>query len=186
VVTGVDLAPPLVDKAREIESTTPEGIRYIRGDVSNVHWWDRQQFDGVVCNMALTDIDDLGAVLRTIWFVLRPGGWFNISLLHPPFLGSKEPTVTHSPVGRQIAATGLRAGGRPGRPASADIWERTIASCRPISMRSWAPGWSSLASPSRTQSCRGSSSSTAVDPNVADVGADAPIRHDGQFQTASI
>lgn len=41
----------------------------------------------MVCNMALMDIDDLDATVANICQVLRPDGWFNVSLLHPCFPG---------------------------------------------------------------------------------------------------
>jgi len=89
-VTGVELSEPLLEKARGIENREPRGIRYLYGDASTLGWWDNQPFDGVVCNMALMDIDDLDATVGTIGTVLRPGGWFNISLLHPCFPGEAK------------------------------------------------------------------------------------------------
>lgn len=86
-VTGVELARPLLERARAIERAAPHGISYLHGDASQLDWWDQQPFDGVVCNMALMDIDDLQGALDTVRSVLRPGGWFNISLLHPCFPG---------------------------------------------------------------------------------------------------
>ena len=47
--------------------------------------WDGEVFDGAVCNLALMDIDDLDGVMATAASVLRPGGWFGCSLLHPCF-----------------------------------------------------------------------------------------------------
>ena len=91
VVTGVELSEPLLELARAVESDQPQGIRYLYGDASTLTWWDHDFFDGVVCNMALMDIDDLGAAAATIRDVLRPGGWFNISLLHPCFPGEATP-----------------------------------------------------------------------------------------------
>ena len=89
-VTGVELARPLLDRAREVEHAAPHGISYLYGDASDLDWWDQQPFDGVVCNMALMDIDDLDGALGTIRSVLRPSGWFNISLLHPCFPGQQQ------------------------------------------------------------------------------------------------
>lgn len=91
VVTGVELSEPLLERARAIEAESPQGIRYVHGDASTLVWWDRRPFDGLVCNMALMDIDDLDATVGTIHTVLRPGGWFNISLLHPCFPGESPP-----------------------------------------------------------------------------------------------
>jgi ubiquinone/menaquinone biosynthesis C-methylase UbiE len=88
--TAVELAPALVQRARAREAGSPLGIRYLQGDVGTLDWWDGQAFDGVVCNMALMDIDDLDAALHTAYAVLRPGGWFNFSLLHPCFPGRAQ------------------------------------------------------------------------------------------------
>jgi ubiquinone/menaquinone biosynthesis C-methylase UbiE len=89
-VTGVELALPLLQRAQELERTTPQGITYLHGDASELDWWDDQPFDGAVCNMALMDIDDLDATLATMRAVLRPGGWFNLSLLHPCYPGEQH------------------------------------------------------------------------------------------------
>lgn len=89
-VTGVELSEPLLEQARTCEADQPRGIRYLHGDAATPTWWDGQSFDGVVCNMALMDIDDLDATAATIREVLRPGGWFNISLLHPCFPGESR------------------------------------------------------------------------------------------------
>jgi len=89
-VTGVELSGPLLDQARALEDRAPLGIRYLHGDASTVAWWDGRPFDGVVCNMALMDVDDLEAAVCTIHDVVRPGGWFNISLLHPCFPGQAQ------------------------------------------------------------------------------------------------
>jgi SAM-dependent methyltransferase len=86
-VTAVDLSTNLLAHAREIESTTPLGIRYVHGDATGTEWWDGCAFDGVLCHMALMDIDGLDGVLSTVAAVLEPGGWFSFSMLHPCFPG---------------------------------------------------------------------------------------------------
>src|SRR5262249_53451724 len=53
-------------------------------------WWDGETFDGVLCNMALMDIDDLSGALAAVVAVLKPGGWFTASLLHPCFPGGTD------------------------------------------------------------------------------------------------
>lgn len=87
-VVGVELALPLLERARELEDAAPLGVAYVHGDASRLDWWDHEPFDGAVCNMALMDIDDLDAALCTLRAVLRPGGWFNLSLLHPCYLNT--------------------------------------------------------------------------------------------------
>ena len=97
IVTGVELSTPLLDLALADETDQPKGIRYLHGDASTLRWWDHNQFEGVVCNMALTDIDDLDATITVIRDVLRPGGWFNISLMHPCFPGDARSAISTLP-----------------------------------------------------------------------------------------
>jgi SAM-dependent methyltransferase len=91
LVTGVELSEPLLAQARALENREQRGIRYLQGDASTLRWWDKRPFDGVVCNMALMDIDDLDGTIGSIDAVLRPGGWFHLSLLHPCFPGEATP-----------------------------------------------------------------------------------------------
>jgi SAM-dependent methyltransferase len=88
-VTGVDLSRSLLARTAEIESRSPEPseIAYLHGDVTTTDWWDGDPFDGVVCNMALMDIDDLSGALATAFAVLVARGWFSLSILHPCFPG---------------------------------------------------------------------------------------------------
>lgn len=86
-VTGVDLSSDMLQHALAEEAERPSGIRYQVGDVTTTDWWDGVVFDGVVCNMALMDIDDLDAAMVTAAEVLVPGGWFSFSLFHPCFPG---------------------------------------------------------------------------------------------------
>jgi 2-polyprenyl-3-methyl-5-hydroxy-6-metoxy-1,4-benzoquinol methylase len=97
-VTGVDQSARMLDRARRIELAAPQGIRYLEGDATELQWWDREPYDGVVCNMALMDIDDLDAAMATAAAVMKPSGWYVFSLLHPCFPG------------------------RPGDPASRPSW----------------------------------------------------------------
>ena len=76
LVTAVDLSSKLVAHAEAIESKEPLGIRYVHGDARTTDWWDGVVFDGVLCNMALMDIDDLDAALATVSAVLKSNGWF--------------------------------------------------------------------------------------------------------------
>src|SRR5262245_17524606 len=86
-VTAVDLSEKLLAHARDIEVRDPLGIDYIHGDVATTQWWDGVPFDGVLCNMALMDIDDLDGAVTSVATVLRSGGWFSASVLHPCFPG---------------------------------------------------------------------------------------------------
>jgi len=86
-VTGLDISAAMLVKARALEHAHPLGIGYLYGDATASGVLGGQVFDGAVCNYGLSDIDDLGGVLANIARLVRPGGWFVFSLLHPCFPG---------------------------------------------------------------------------------------------------
>jgi SAM-dependent methyltransferase len=89
-VTGVDISSGLLSRARQLEAGERLGISYVHGDASSTAWWDGVLFDGVLCNMALMDIDELDGALATVAAVLTPGGWFSFSVFHPCYPGGPE------------------------------------------------------------------------------------------------
>jgi SAM-dependent methyltransferase len=85
-VTGVDISAAMLGKAR---AAGPAGISYLRADITGPPtWWDGLVFDGATCELALMDIDDLAGTLSAVATVLRPGGWFVASIVHPCFPGN--------------------------------------------------------------------------------------------------
>ena len=85
-VVGVDVSAAMVGTAR---AAGPAGITYLCADVTRAPtWWDGRPFDGCTCELALMDIDDLAGALATVAAVLRPGGWFVASVMHPCFPGN--------------------------------------------------------------------------------------------------
>jgi SAM-dependent methyltransferase len=87
-VTGVDIAAAMLSKAR---AAGPDSIVYVRANVAgHPDWWDGRSFDGCTCEMALMDIDDLAGTLSTVRTVLRPGGWFVASIVHPCCPGTER------------------------------------------------------------------------------------------------
>ena len=93
-VTGLDLSDRMLARARALEASQPLGIRYVHGDATSALWWDGVPFDGVLCNMALMDIDDLDGAFSTVATVLAPGGWFSFSVLHPCYPGGSEGSLS--------------------------------------------------------------------------------------------
>jgi SAM-dependent methyltransferase len=89
-VTGADISAKLLKKARAAEAAEPLGITYRKLDVTAQEALDGEKFDAVACNHGLADIDDLDGALRTVARVLRPGGRFVLSVLHPCFPGWDE------------------------------------------------------------------------------------------------
>ena len=87
-VTGVDVSAAMLDRAR---AAGPPTIGYVQADVTRwPAWWDGRAFDGCTCEMALMDIDDLAGALAAVAAMLRPGGWFVASIVHPCLAGSER------------------------------------------------------------------------------------------------
>jgi SAM-dependent methyltransferase len=82
-VLGVDISERMLEIARRYEAATPRGIEYRLDDAQRLDTVDDASFDGVVCFMALMDIPELAPTLRSVARVLRPGGWFVFTILHP-------------------------------------------------------------------------------------------------------
>lgn len=82
-VVGVDISGKLLDLARRYEREEPLGISYLIDDARILGGLPDAGFDGVVCNMSLMDIPDLAGTLGSVLRVLRPGGWFVFSVVHP-------------------------------------------------------------------------------------------------------
>jgi ubiquinone/menaquinone biosynthesis C-methylase UbiE len=63
------------------------GVAYVQGDAQDLAPLGDASFDGVVCRMALMDIPQLAPTIRAVARVLRDGGWFVFSIVHPCFAG---------------------------------------------------------------------------------------------------
>ena len=87
-VVGVDISAALLSSAR---AAGPDEVAYVRADISgHTGWWDGRSFDGCTCELALMDIDDLAGALSTVTTVLRKGGWFVASIVHPCLPGREN------------------------------------------------------------------------------------------------
>jgi SAM-dependent methyltransferase len=98
-VVGVDLSAGLLTKARAREEADPLHIAYVHADAASPEALARETFDGVGCSFGLSDIDDLDGAVASVARVLRPGGFFAFSLLHPCFPGweSKQAPASWQP-----------------------------------------------------------------------------------------
>lgn len=89
-VTGVDVSEEMLRHARRHEAGGQRGIAYVHGDAQDLVAFTDRSFDGVVCHMALMDIPGLAATIASVARVLRPGGWFVFSIVHPCYGGHVE------------------------------------------------------------------------------------------------
>lgn len=77
-VVGVDVTREMVSRARE---NVPEGT-FVEADLQAIPVED-EQFDAIVCGLALAHVGDLAAGVAELGRVLRPQGRMIISVLHP-------------------------------------------------------------------------------------------------------
>jgi 2-polyprenyl-3-methyl-5-hydroxy-6-metoxy-1,4-benzoquinol methylase len=104
-VTGIDISGVLIAVAQETERASPLGVRYIHADVTTLAGPGGvgpggAEFDVVTCNFGLSDIDDLDGAVAACSSVLRPGGRFVCSILHPCFAGGKDISPSWPATGR--------------------------------------------------------------------------------------
>lgn len=91
-VIGVDLSSPLIAAANHRLTTWKTGaggsgnVRFIRADIRDApDLFRKASGDGVVCHLALMDIEDLASAVCSVRSLLRTGGWFATSITHPCF-----------------------------------------------------------------------------------------------------
>jgi len=84
-MTGVDVSAQMIDLARNEELREPLGIRYEVESSAQLGLFADNSFDAAVSTMALMDTPDLPAVIRATFRVLRHGGGFFFSVMHPCF-----------------------------------------------------------------------------------------------------
>ena len=83
-VTGVDLAPRMIEHAERIEREQPLGIEYVVADAADVaSRFGAGAFDVATSCLAVQDMPDVPAVFRAVREVVRPGGRFVLSVAHP-------------------------------------------------------------------------------------------------------
>ncbi len=80
-VAAVDFSAGMIEKARQKLSF--DNVTFIVADISQPWRFEDQSFDLVVCNLVLEHVSDLSFVFAQAFRVLRPGGQFFVSELHP-------------------------------------------------------------------------------------------------------
>jgi ubiquinone/menaquinone biosynthesis C-methylase UbiE len=80
-VSAIDFSVGMIEKARQKLSL--DNVTFIVADISQPWRFEDQSFDLVVCNLVLEHISDLSFVFAQVFRVLRAGGQFFVSELHP-------------------------------------------------------------------------------------------------------
>lgn len=133
-VTGVDISERLLALARSQPVAASHAISWRHDDAQVGRTLADASFDGVVCNMALMDIPDLAAALRTVARILRPGGWFVFAITHPCIQMPHSDWMTR-PDGAMIRGSGdyfaegfWQPAGAPGVRGRVGAHHRTLSS----------------------------------------------------------
>ncbi len=85
--TGVDMAGPLIDAARE---RGPADIRYQVGDARDLSSCPADHFDAATCVLAIQNMHPIQPVFQGIARLLKPMGKAVLVMMHPCFRGPKE------------------------------------------------------------------------------------------------
>lgn len=124
-VTGLDLAPGMLEVARQVHG---ERIRWLCGDAAGLPLLEASQ-DLVVSNLAIQWCPDLDAVLSELRRVLRPGGRALINTLGPGTLAEVDRAWSHPD--RPAALLAFRDAGDHRRSARAAGFRRVDCRERP-------------------------------------------------------
>jgi SAM-dependent methyltransferase len=106
IMTGVDLSPEMIRRAREKDAEEPLGVAYEIGSFSELSSFADEQFDCALSTMALMDGPDFPSAMRAAYRVLKPGGSLCFSVLHPCFITPAIQWLTDE----EGAYLGLRVG----------------------------------------------------------------------------
>ncbi len=97
-VTATDFSPNMIARAQAHTEPFNDRIEYRVMDATNggeLAALDGKAFDAVVCNMALMDMSDIVPLFSAVPKLLRDGGRFVFSTMHPCF-NSNNPVFTAS------------------------------------------------------------------------------------------
>lgn len=82
-VTGIDISEEQLAYAEDLAAEHDVDVEFIKGDVTDLHMLDDEQFDIAFNAWVFQWVDDLNASFAEAYRVLRPGGVFVFSLPHP-------------------------------------------------------------------------------------------------------
>ncbi|OFX14826.1 MAG: hypothetical protein A2Z18_01940 [Armatimonadetes bacterium RBG_16_58_9] len=84
-VTAVDSSERLIGIAREINEREHEKIKYAVAEATDLSVIEDSTFDDIVCNMGLMMARDLGGTVAELARLVKLGGRFIFSVIHPCF-----------------------------------------------------------------------------------------------------
>ncbi len=97
-VVGVDFSPTLIEISKK--HAQKNKIRFLVGNLCELKDFQNEEFDIILCNLVLLNLDCLNECVLEFHRVLRPKGFLIFSIVHPAFnvygpgqwkLGEKDP-----------------------------------------------------------------------------------------------
>jgi SAM-dependent methyltransferase len=85
LVSAIDLSERMIGNATDLERQRPLGIDYRRQSMCDLSGFPDASFDAAVAYLSLLDVEDDRAALMEIARVLKDGGQFSFSVVHPCF-----------------------------------------------------------------------------------------------------
>ena len=84
-VTAIDLSRRVLELARAHEAKARLGIEYVQMSMTDLSQFADESFDGVVAYLSILGVEDFETALCEIARVLKAGGRFMFSTVHPCF-----------------------------------------------------------------------------------------------------
>jgi 2-polyprenyl-3-methyl-5-hydroxy-6-metoxy-1,4-benzoquinol methylase len=85
MVTAIDLSRRMIDLAQAEEAEARLGVEYAVMSMTDLSPFTNESFDAVVSYLSILDVDDFETAMREIARVLKCGGRFMFSTVHPCF-----------------------------------------------------------------------------------------------------
>jgi len=85
LVTAIDLSSKMIEIASGIESAEPRGIDYREMDMADLSPLSDDSFDLAIAYVSLVDVPEYERAIAEIARVMRNGGRFTFSIVHPCF-----------------------------------------------------------------------------------------------------
>jgi len=82
-VTGVDYSSNQLDAARELASRAKAVIDFIESDITNLAVLKTDAYDIAISACAMAFVRDIEAAFAEAYRILKPGGKFILSIMHP-------------------------------------------------------------------------------------------------------
>ena len=126
-VVAADISQRLLERARLFEAIEPLELEYVLRDVTSPREFAAATFDLLVCHFGLTDIDDLDGTLATGARVLRRGGAFVFSIIHPCYPGWGDTSPSSWPPDGGYYTEGWWLAQNPGLRGKVGASHRTLS-----------------------------------------------------------